>query len=543
MNPDPVDALESPQALLDAIGSWMDETRAREVWTFQSAARFADMFSPDSLPPDARTLPGMERCLRLGGEGTPLVREFAGAHFGARIGKGSWAGKKMIANALDVRERFPKLWARVDTGAVRIYLAEAVAERTRHLSMEAARFVDDEIADYTDGRVSWSRFQDILDGKIVAADPEAAARREAESAARQFAKASRSSEDGMKGFYIRAGIGVIAQIDATVTYLAAALKALGDGDSEDMRRVKACLIMANPAQAMELLVAFATHRARDTAGTTSTDSGDADPADEQLPIHEHDLHPSDNDADDPDDGAGPCPSCGGQSGNPEPFTKPTPFRPGHITPDPTARPFTWDWSKLLPRVTLYLHLAQDTVIRDRGGVVRWEGEGPVTVQYLSENLAPFHQFVVKPVIDLANQAPVDAYEIPDRHREAVHLRTPADIFPYSSNLARSKQIDHNVPYVPPDQGGSPGQSSMGNYGPMARFHHLVKTFSPWEVKQPFPGIYLWRDPFGQHYLVDHTGTRKLGKSRAEERGPSGCDTSVHVDLGRNPVEYDFTHAS
>ncbi|MEN8706082.1 MAG: hypothetical protein ABF306_08095, partial [Nocardioides marinisabuli] len=29
------------------------------------------------------------------------------------------------------------------------------------------------------------------------------------------------------------------------------------------------------------------------------------------------------------------------------------------------------------------------------------------------------------------------------------------------------------------------------------------------VRQPFPGIYLWRDAHDHTYLVDHTGTRTL----------------------------------
>ena len=36
------------------------------------------------------------------------------------------------------------------------------------------------------------------------------------------------------------------------------------------------------------------------------------------------------------------------------------------------------------------------------------------------------------------------------------------------------------------------------------------AFGRWQVAQPFPGIYLWRDPHGAVYLVDHTGTRRLG---------------------------------
>src|SRR3954463_11429494 len=81
--------------------------------------------------------------------------------------------------------------------------------------------------------------------------------------------------------------------------------------------------------------------------------------------------------------------------------------------------------------------------------------------------------------------------------------TPADVFPFSSSLSRPKQIDHTVPH---DQGG---ESAVGNNGPMTLFHHRIKTHGGWDVKQPFPGIYIWRDPHGAHCLVDHTGTRSL----------------------------------
>jgi hypothetical protein len=42
--------------------------------------------------------------------------------------------------------------------------------------------------------------------------------------------------------------------------------------------------------------------------------------------------------------------------------------------------------------------------------------------------------------------------------------------------------------------------------------HRLKTLGTWTVKQPFPGIYLWRDPHGALYLVDHTGTRRLPRT-------------------------------
>jgi hypothetical protein len=63
-----------------------------------------------------------------------------------------------------------------------------------------------------------------------------------------------------------------------------------------------------------------------------------------------------------------------------------------------------------------------------------------------------------------------------------------------------------------------GPSAIGNYGPMTTWHHRLKTHGGWQVRQPFPGIFLWRDPFGQAYLVDHTGTRRL--RRTDSSGPS-----------------------
>ena len=44
---------------------------------------------------------------------------------------------------------------------------------------------------------------------------------------------------------------------------------------------------------------------------------------------------------------------------------------------------------------------------------------------------------------------------------------------------------------------------------MTTTHHRIKTHGGWQVQQPFPGIYLWRDKHGAFYLVDHTGTRQL----------------------------------
>ena len=212
-----------------------------------------------------------------------------------------------------------------------------------------------------------------------------------------------------------------------------------------------------------------------------------------------------------------------------------------------------DWARLLPTVTLYVHLTDHTLATGHG-VARWEGEGPVSAQYVRDFLGPTSRFTIKPVIDLAGQAAVDAYEVPDRLREAVHLRTPADVFPYASNTSRRMDLDHTRPYRhsvplqatprpamttrqdpptdPARERGAPGQTGMDNLGPLGRFHHRVRTHGNWAVEQPFPGIYLWRAPHGSIYLVDHTGTRKV----TDPWTKSATGQDDHTDGARDDTE-------
>ena len=76
-------------------------------------------------------------------------------------------------------------------------------------------------------------------------------------------------------------------------------------------------------------------------------------------------------------------------------------------------------------------------------MVRWEGEGPVTHAFVHEHLRPLHHYVISPVIDLAGQAPVDAYELPDRLRAAVRILRPRRRVPLRQrHPAAGLDIDH-----------------------------------------------------------------------------------------------------
>jgi hypothetical protein len=428
----------SGSELLDHVDQLARTQRRCEVQILLAARQHAVLNNADTIDPRQAKIPGGERARRFGGEGTPEVAEFAAANLGARLGLSTYAGRELIADALDLATRLPRLWARVQALEVKASYARFVARKTRDLTKEETDYVDSRVVESADGRIGWSRFETLVAAAIKAADPVAAAEREEAEHGRQFANPTQSDEHGMRGFYIRGPFATIARLDATVAFIAEVLFQLGDDSPLDRRRVTAILVLANPVQAVELLSRYAAW-----VSASSTDEA--------------------------------------------------------VQPDV-------DLSRLLPAVTIYVHLFGEP---DSDEIARVEDYGPVTEEWVRRHLGPHARFTVRPVFDIAGQAPVDAYEIPDRHRRAVHLMTPADTFPFSTNTSRSQQIDHTRRFKHGAAAKGAGQSRVGNYGPMTITHHRIKTFAGWQVEQPFPGIYLWRDPFGALYLVDHTGTRRL----------------------------------
>ncbi|RYP82376.1 hypothetical protein EKO23_21850 [Nocardioides guangzhouensis] len=76
---------------------------------------------------------------------------FAAEPFGAALGVSTRSAMGLLADALDLRHRFPLLWAKVEALAVAPWKARRVATDTRSLPLEAARWVDTELAQRVDG--------------------------------------------------------------------------------------------------------------------------------------------------------------------------------------------------------------------------------------------------------------------------------------------------------------------------------------------------------------------------------------------------------
>jgi len=187
------------------------------------------------------------------------------------------------------------------------------------------------------------------------------------------------------------------------------------------------------------------------------------------------------------------------------------------------------------------------------GVARVEGPGglddvgPLLADQVRDLLG--HARVrVLPVIDLAGEPAIDAYEAPDRIRTQVVLRDTHSRFPYSTRAARSCDLDHTKPYQAgagqtggADQRGgisqastanptsrpgqttdvgqtshadtarSAGQTRPGNLGALDRAAHRAKTHGGWHLTQPHPGVFDWTSPLGYHYRVDPHGSRRLSQ--------------------------------
>lgn len=98
----------------------------------------------------------------------------------------------LVAGALDLRHRMPRLWRLVVAGAVRAWQARAVARATHELSWEARAEVDQTLSGFLPV-LAWPRFRRLLTAAVLEADPEQRRARE------ETARAERGGPPGQTG--------------------------------------------------------------------------------------------------------------------------------------------------------------------------------------------------------------------------------------------------------------------------------------------------------------------------------------------------------
>jgi hypothetical protein len=451
--------LDSRSAAADAISAHRVDALRVGAERLALAAHWCDLHpAEDDLP--LVGLPGRWRP-RRSGAGTPGVAEFAAEELGCLLGVHSHAAHNLMADAVNLRHRHPLLWERVMAAEV----ADWVARKTTHLvaaaglSLGQARWVDEVTAGYA-ASLTPGRYLALVEARIIEADPAAAEARRKAHALHRFVRTGQTTEHGLRTLVARATAGEVIYLVAVVDRIAQILALQGDTDPADVRRSKALGVLATPARALQLL-AWAEQE-----------------------------HPDDEQQSEPESAVA---------------SRNDPDLNAAIAAGLAAVPP----AKLLPPATLHLHLSEAALVGG-AGVARLEGVGPITLGQVREFLGHCH-VTVKPVVDLAGGMPVDCYEIPARMHEIVTLRHPFEVFPWGTGSSRTADDDHTERYVPPDDGGPPGQTHPDNLGPLQRRHHRVKTHGPgWRHRQLAPGVFLWRTATGHWYRVDNHGTHHLG---------------------------------
>ena len=260
--------------------------RAAETDLLRIAAGWADLH-PEEWLPTVTDEDGQERTRRrladeepvqIGGDGTPKVIGFCPGELGLILETTYTGAKHLIADALDLIHRLPKLWATVQDGKVAAWKARRVAAATRTLTRAQAAQVDEAVHAVI-ATLGWARFELILDATLKQADPETAHAEEQAAATRRFVAVGRANDHHIMSLIARGTSLDILSFLATVNRIADILATNGDTDPVDVRRSKAIGILARPAKALELL---ADHQ------HPSADSDDED----GEPDPEHDGHTS-----------------------------------------------------------------------------------------------------------------------------------------------------------------------------------------------------------------------------------------------------------
>lgn len=440
-----------------------------------------------------RPLPGGEGMAQLGGEGTPRVPEFLAMELGALFGCTHASAALLIADALDLRHRHPRLWRLVEAGQVRAWQARRVAAMAHPLSIEQADELDAVLAPVMPG-LGWTRMQRLVEGEIARIAPALIEARSRAAREHRFVRLGREKPGpGVTALVAHLDTVDAVHVDAAVDQLAGALARHGDDTPLDSRRARALGLLATPALAAALLTDLAEPD-QPVGPPTASDCPEPSDRQQSLPIGPL-TEPDDPESLPPD--PGPDAADAAEAG-------PTARSWWRARAADLATAFsTVDPDRLRPVVRLHVHVSAAD-LEAGSGVARVEGHGPVPLSRLAEFLGGCSVRVTQ-VIDTRDVTAVDSYEIPDRIREQVVQLQPYEVFPWGQVPARSCDIDHSVPWR------AGGVTAIDNLGPLGRRAHRARTHGRFRLDRTGPGTWVWRSPLGYVYSVSNRSTRAWGR--------------------------------
>ena len=426
------------------------------------------------------------RCA-VAGDGTPPVAEDTVAALAAALGVSYRSALGLVADALEMAYRLPRVWELVQTGRLSAWRARQVAAVTPGLSRAAVGFVDRQVAVLgARGRVPGpAPLRGLVHEALCRFDPEVATEIEDTALVERDVTFDHTESTATTRMVATLDTLDAMDLDATISNLSEQMARLGDTDPRGVRRAHALGLLARPDRVLALFPP-------DQAGT---------PKRPRTPEPAGTLeHASTPDRADTQGGDGTQVGATGRIG----------CGPVRAT-------------------TLYVHVtaADLAVAGATGGAGRVERLGTTTLTRLHDWLARSERITVRPVLDPTGTGrgspgrttsspdpdgglrPVDTHDPPVAMRETVILRDGHCVFPGCTVDARVCDLDHIEPYVPLDEGGPPGQTRPHNLACLCRRHHRLKTFTAWDYRpadQHARG-YTWSSPHGHTYLTHPTPKR------------------------------------
>jgi Domain of unknown function (DUF222) len=185
----------------------------------------------------------------LGGAGTPAVAAFTPETLAAAMETTPAQGMRLIADALDLHHRLPRLWRRVRRLEIPAWRARLAAQQTRPLSQAGALWVDEQLAARAIG-FGGVVLDRLVTEAVARFDPEEHERREDKGKASWDVTISHPAPGDFAGtseLFVRGDARDLTRFHDLVCDLAAGLKASGDGDPLGARKAKALGVIADLA--------------------------------------------------------------------------------------------------------------------------------------------------------------------------------------------------------------------------------------------------------------------------------------------------------
>ncbi len=365
----------------------------------------------------------------LAGPGTPVVAERAVEELGAALDISYRSALALVADALELCFRLPRLWTLVQTGRLQAWKARRVAEQTTLLSRAAVDFVDRQAAITGAGNRLPEHLPGLVHEALVRYDPDIAEGREEAALAHRDVRFDYHGESAATAS-MTATLDLLdaVDLDTTLSHLAATMASLGDTSPLGVRRSHALGLLAHPQRALDVFDGQASDHSPDPSPDQSPDRRTETVA-TTLYLH---LDAAD------------------------------------LTPGPTPDPAPGRVEKL----------------------------GTLTLDRLQSLLERVGHVSIRPVLDPTRTDALDAHDPPTWMREAAILRDQHCVFPGCRVDARSCDLDHIEPYLDPDNGGPPGQTTLTNLACLCRRHHRLKTHTPWHYRSLPHGGHEWTSPYG-----------------------------------------------